>query len=205
MKHFVCTLLAATCLLATCFAQQYKPWTEKDRAFLLEHLTASRDAIINETKNLSQAQWNFKENPNRWSINQVVEHLVIWEIIFQREINQAIIAGSRPELTKDARTDSAVLAFLDEEKQHISVEYTKPFTFTVPMGLNDGKNNVTWFLKMRNEGIGFVDSTKTDLRVYFMRPGKGSVHQVFMSAFAHADRHLKQIRKVKADPNYPKR
>jgi hypothetical protein len=204
MKHFVCILLAATCLLATSFAQ-YKPWTEKDRAYLLEHLTRSRDEIIKETRNLSPAQWSFKENPNRWSISQVVEHLVIWEIIFQREISQAIIAGPRPELTKDARTDSAVVAFLEEEKPHISTEYTKPFTFTVPMGLGDGKNNLAWLLKMRNEGIGFVDSTKTDLRAYFLRPAKGSTHQVFISTFAHADRHLKQIRKVKADPNYPKK
>jgi hypothetical protein len=205
MKRFVCTLLVAISFLVTSSAQEFKPWNAKDRAYLLEHLTQSRDAIINETKNLSPAQWNFKESSSRWSINQVVEHLVIWEIIFQREINQGIIAGPRPELTKDARTDSAVVAFLDEEKPHISVEYTKPFTFTVPMGLNEGKNNVAWFVKMRNEGIGFVDTTKIDLRTYFIRPGKGSAHQVFISAFAHADRHLKQIKKVKLDPNYPKR
>lgn len=205
MKHFVCTLLTAISFCVTCPAQEFKSWTPKDRAYLMEHLTATRDAVINETKNLSQAQWNFKESANRWSINQVLEHLVIWEIIFQREISQAIIAGPRPELTKDARTDSAVVAFLEEEKPHISTEYTKPFTFTVPMGLNDGKNNLSSFLKMWNEGIGFVDSTKTDLRAYFLRPGKGSVHQVFISTFAHTDRHLRQIRKVKADPNYPKR
>ncbi|MES2373787.1 MAG: DinB family protein [Bacteroidota bacterium] len=205
MKHFVCTLLMIAGFMAISSAQEFKPWSAKDRAYLLEHLTATRDAVINETKNLSPAQWSFKESVNRWSINQVLEHLVIWEIIFQREINQAIVAGPRPELTKDARTDSAVLAFLDEDKPHISTEYTKPFTFTVPMGLNDGKNNLTWFLKMWNEGIGFVDSTKADLRVYFMRAGKGSVHQVFLSTFGHADRHLKQIRRVKADPNYPKK
>jgi hypothetical protein len=205
MKRLFCTTLLCISLLSSSFAQQGKPWTEKERAYLLENLTRTRDALINETKNLSQAQWNFKESPDRWSINQVIEHLAFWDLIFEREINQALIAGPRPELTKDARTDSAVLAFLGEEKAHISPEYTKPFTFTVPMGLNEGKNNLAWLLKMRNEGIGYVDSTKMDLRAYFIRPGKGSVHQVFMSMFAHTDRHLKQIRRVKLDPKYPKK
>lgn len=204
MKQLFFTILVTIGLVSASFAQLPRLWSEEDRKYLMENLTRTRDLVINETKNLSQAQWNFKESPDRWSINQVVEHLSFWELILQREINQALTSGVKPELTKNGRTDSSVLAFLMQEEPHIATEYTKPFTFTVPMGLNDGKNNVAWFVKMRNEGIGFVDSTITDLRYYFLRPGRGSAHQVFMSTFAHTDRHLKQIRRVKADPNYPK-
>ena len=71
-----------------------------------------------------------------------------------------------------------------EEKPHISPEYTKPFTFTVPMGLNEGKNTLASFLKLRNEGIGFIDTTKLNLREYVLRPGRGPIHQVFISTFA---------------------
>lgn len=205
MKHFCCTLCIYAITVSICFAQSPQRWTEKERAYLLKELANSRDSVVIETKGLSRAQWNFKESPDRWSINQVVEHLAFWELILQREINQALIAGPRPELTKEARTDSAVLAFLGEETQHIAPEYTKPFTFTIPMGINSGENNLAWFLKMRNEDIGYVDSTTMDLRAYFMRPRKNSVHQVFMTLFAHANRHLRQIRKVKMHPNYPKR
>ena len=31
-----------------------------------------------------------------------------------------------------------------------------------------------------------------------------NVHQYYMMIFNHTDRHLRQIRKVKADANYPK-
>jgi hypothetical protein len=192
-------------LTLSCSAQQSKLWPEDNRKYLIDHLSRTRDSIIEETKNLSHAQWNFKESPDRWSINQVVEHLAIWETLLQREISQAIVAGPRPELNKEARTDSAVVSFLMEENPHIATEYTRPFTFTVPMGLNDGKNNLAWFLKMRNEGIDYVDSTTADLRAYFLRPGRGNVHQVFITTFAHTDRHLRQIRRVKLDPKYPKR
>lgn len=205
MKHLFFIMLIMIGFVASGFLQEPKSWSGEDRKYLLENLSRTRELVINETKGLSKAQWNFKESPDRWSINQVVEHLAFWELILDREITQALTAGPRPELIKGGRTDSAVLAFLMEENPHIAPEYTKPFTYTVPMGVNEGQNNLAWFLKMRNEAIGYTDSTKTDLRAYFMRPGRGNIHQVFMTIFAHTDRHLKQIRRVKQDPKYPKK
>ena len=205
MKQSFCTALAIVLVLSS-FAQQPRSWNDEDRKYLIENLSRTRDSIIKETRNLSPAQWNFKESPDRWSINQVVEHLAIWEILLQREISQALLAGERPELNDESnKTDSSVVAFLMEEKQHIATEYTKPFTFTVPTGSNDGKNNLAWFVKMRNEDIGFVDSTISNLRAYFLRPGRGNVHQVLITIFAHTDRHLRQIRRVKSDARYPKK
>jgi hypothetical protein len=204
MKKIFYSLMSSI-IMIPCLAQQAKTWSNDDRKYLVENLSRTRDSIIKETKNLSQAQWNFKESPGRWSINQVVEHLAYWELLLQREVTQALVAGARPELSDDKRTDSSVISFLMEEKPHISTEYTKPFTYTVPLGLNQGENNVAWFLKMRNESIGFVDSTASNLRVYFLRQGRGNVHQVLITIFAHTDRHLRQIRRVKSDPGYPKK
>jgi len=203
MRYSVFTVLGIILLLPS-IAQPLKTWSNDDRKYLIENLSRTREAIIEETKNLSKAQWNFRESPDRWSINQIIEHLAIWELLLDREVSQALAADPRPELNDGKKTDSSVIAFLMEEKPHIATEYTKPFTFTVPMGLNEGKNNLAWFLKMRNEGINFVDSTTSNLRGYFLRPGRGNVHQVFITIFAHTDRHLRQIRRVKLDANYPK-
>ena len=204
MKHFFFTTIAIILLLSS-FAQPSKSWNDADRKYLIANLVRTRDSIIKVTSNLSEAQWNFKESPDRWSINQVVEHLAIWELLFDREISQALLVGEKPEWDDGKKTDSSTVAFLMEEKPHITTEYTKPFTYTVPMGTNSGKNTRAWFLKMRNEGIDFVDTTTSNLRVYYQRPGRGNIHQVFISIFAHTDRHLRQIQRVKADPRYPKR
>ncbi len=185
-------------------AQPPRLWNNEDREYLKENLIRSRDAIAAETKNLSPAQWNFKESPGRWSINQIVEHLALWELLLEREINQALYGGYNPELAIEANPDSVIINYLQQEKPHITTDYTKPFTFTVPSGANEGQNNLSWFLNMRNEGIQYVDTTTADLRYYFLRPGRGNVHQVFITIFAHTDRHLRQIKKVKRDPNYPK-
>ena len=186
------------------FGQEVQKWTEADRKYLLENLKRSRDLIIQETKNLSPAQWKFKESPERWSINEIVEHIAIWELLLDHEISRGLSAGPQPELQKFAKTDSAYLGFIMEDKQHVSIEYTKPFTYTLPMGLNTGENNLAWFLKMRNESVNFVATTDQDFRAFFLKQGRGCTHQVYITLFGHSDRHLRQIKKVKLHPKYPK-
>jgi hypothetical protein len=204
MKYLYCLLIASIIFSIRATAQTTRLWIEGDRKYLIDNLRRSRDSIIDEAKDLTEAQWNFKESSDRWSINQIIEHLAIWELLLDREVNQALVAGLQPELTKNVKPDSLIINFLMEEKPHVSTDYTKPFTFTVPMGLNEGKNNLIWFLKMRNESLQYLDSTTADLKYYFLRAGRGNVHQVYITIFAHTDRHLRQIRKVKLNPNYPK-
>jgi hypothetical protein len=204
MKKMKFILNGLFCLFLSLNLHAQKLWTEADRKYLITNLTRTRDSLIKETQNLTEQQWNFKESPDRWSINGVVEHLAIWELLLDREINQGFAAGPQLDLAEKAQPDSLRLIFLMEDKPHIATEYTKPFTFTVPMGINSGKNNLSWFLKMRNESLNFLDSTSQDLRYFFLRPGRGNVHQVYITIFAHTDRHLRQIRKIKENANYPK-
>ena len=204
MKKTKFILNGIICLFLSLNVLAQKLWTETDKKYLIENLKRTRDSLIKETQNLTDQQWHFKESPDRWSINEIVEHLAIWELLLDREISQALVAGPQPELTRNAKPDSSILIFLMEDKPHITTEYTKPFTFTVPMGLNTVKNNLAWFLKMRNESLNFLDSTSLDLRYYFLRAGRGNVHQVYITIFAHTDRHLRQVRKVKASANYPR-
>ena len=72
------------------------------------------------------------------------------------------------------------------------------------MGLNDGKTNVAWFLKMREESIAYLKTATEDLRTYYLKPGRPNIHQVYITIFGHTERHLRQVRKIKANSNYPK-
>ena len=45
----------------------------------MQYLTTTRDQMIAETEKLSDAQWNFKAGPDRWSVGEVVEHLALAE------------------------------------------------------------------------------------------------------------------------------
>jgi hypothetical protein len=164
-------------------------------------LKKTRDSLIQDTTNISEAQWNFKETAERWSIKEVVEHIAIWELLLTHEVSRAL--GMKPDTARQQRPDTMYVRFILEETPHISVEYTKPFTYTLPVGLNTGPNNVAWFLKMRNESINFIDTTQRNIRLHYMSPTRPNVHQVYITIWGHCSRHLRQIRKIKTHKNYP--
>lgn len=185
------------------FAQELKLWTESDRKYLVDNLTRSRDELVKETEKLSEKQGKFKESPDRWSINEVVEHLALYELVFDQQISQALYAQPHPEYNQQAKPDSAFFNFIMETKPHFTKEYQKPFTYTSPMGLNELKNNMAWFLKMRNESIDYLKITKEDLRAHYVTAEKPNPHQIYIYEFGHVDRAMRQIRKIKQHPKYP--
>jgi DinB superfamily len=202
-KLFIFLLIGSGSIFHS-YSQDVKLWTETDRKYLLDNIVRGKEELIKETKGLTKEQWSFKESRDRWSINQVVEHIATWELLLDHEISRALTEGLKPELYKTANPDSVILGFIMEEKPHISIEYTRPFTYTVPMGLNDLQNNMAWLLKLRNESIDYLEKAKEDLRSYNLKPGSPDIHQRYITLFGHGDRHLRQIRKIKQHPNYPK-
>jgi len=209
MKSFLATLTLMLGLMISSNGQtnpeqsSTKPeWTEADRKYLLDNLIRSKEELIEETKNLTSEQWNFKESPDRWSINQIVEHIALYEIIFMNEISVGLQMGPFPNFTHYAPD----ILFLDQDpeglKKNNTTDFTKPFSITVPLGNNEGKDNLTWLTKMRDESIEFVKSETRNIRWHYINFGP-NVHQKCMMIFTHNDRHLRQIRKVKAHPNYP--
>jgi len=179
-------------------------WTEADRKYLLDNLTRTKEEILKETNGLTTKQWNFKESPDRWSINQIVEHIALWEILFMHEISGALAMAPNPGYT-NYPSDSL---FLETDqaglKNKNALDYTKPFSFAVPLGNNEGKNNVTWLMTMRNESIEYLKRETKNIRIQYDYCSGANVHQYYLMIIKHSGRHLRQIRKVKEHPNYPK-
>jgi hypothetical protein len=193
------TLFAALYFFAFSQAQD-KTWTDADRKYLLDNLIRSKEELIKETSHLTDAQWRFHESKDRWSINEIIEHIGLWEILLMDDVSRAL--RTQPQPNKLAQPDSLTYNFIMESKKHFSLDYTKPYSYTIPFGLDEGKNNLTKVTKWRDQSIDYIKTTKDNLRIYFAT--YGTVHQTFILIFGHADRHLRQIRKVKQHPNYPK-
>lgn len=177
-------------------------WTEADREYLLDNLIRSKEELVAETKNLTTVQWNFKESPGRWSINQIVEHICLWEVIQMNDVSVALQMGPFPEFTHYLADSLFIDPDPERHKKNITTDYTKPFTYSVPLGNNEGKDNMTWLITMTNESIEFLKSDTRNLRVYYINFGP-NIHQRYMLIFQHIYRHLGQIREIKAHPNYP--
>lgn len=207
MKNIVITIVLLLGLSNLSRGQADQPirvpiWTEADRAYLLENLRNSREELIEETKGLTSEQWNFREDPDRWSINQIVEHINLYEVIFMHEISVSLQGKPFPEF-EHYMPDSL---FLDPDplslNKNNTMDYTKPFSISVPLGNNEGPNNMIWFTTMRDESIDFLESTTQNIRLHYICFGL-NVHQKYMMIFRHTYRHVRQIRKVKEHPEYP--
>src|ERR1700756_5834342 len=69
-------LLVALAGAASAKAQDVSQ-ADKDRA--LQYLESTKKGVLDATRGLSDAQWNFKPAPDRWSVAQVMEHLAAAE------------------------------------------------------------------------------------------------------------------------------
>ncbi|GAB3510837.1 hypothetical protein GCM10027341_49720 [Spirosoma knui] len=198
MKPILILLVNVAMCMSTAYAQ--KRWTEADRTYTVDNLKRTRDELTRETENLTDAQWHFRESPDRWSIAEVVEHLALWEIIWAREISMGIRSTPRPDLIATSSPDSYYMDFIMETKAHKSPDFSRP------TGFIQGKNNLLFFQRLRNQAIAFADTTQADMRAQFELTATKyprNMHQVYIYQWGHVDRHLRQIRKVKQHPNYP--
>jgi len=186
----------------TTVSVEKKLWSEKDRQYLLNELERTRDLVVSETENLSKEQWHFKPTETSWSIAQVLEHLGIYERLFLQE---AWVAGNlppEPQYDEGSNSDQSFLDWMAENNPHTAPENA------VPLGFMNGKDNLTYFLYGRGLTINYISNTKKDLRVQFTpRPGepndRRSIHALYVVHFGHTDRHLRQIERIKSNPDFP--
>src|SRR5260370_2747130 len=83
---------------------------EKDKA--LQYLESTKKNVLEATKGLSEAQWNFKPAPDRWSVAQVMEHIAAAEDFIRGLVKEKIMmapAGEPARATKNTEYASTTL------------------------------------------------------------------------------------------------
>src|ERR1700730_15215636 len=95
---------------ATAASAQEVTQAEKDKA--LQYLESTKKNVLEATKGLSQAQWDFKPAPDRWSVAQVMEHIAAAEdFIRDNLLKEKVMVAPAGEPGRDVkRTDEAVVA-----------------------------------------------------------------------------------------------
>lgn len=183
-------------------SQPHSAWTEADRKYLVDNLERTKLEIIEQTKNLTPAQWAFKEDSATWTIGQVLEHLGLYERIFAQEADIMLSSNPEPALDSFALPDSTYINWMNDPGPH-KAEWNAE-----PLGLMKGKDNLSFYLFGRNHIIDFIKNTSYDLRAHYTyrwgNEKRRSIHALMVVHFGHTDRHLKQIRRIKSNPKFPK-
>jgi len=196
-------LLAVAMLLTPMVDQTLSP-AERDHA--VAELESSRKAFLEATSGLSEAQWNFKPAPDRWSVAECAEHIGVTEAFIQDLITEQALKGpAEPEKRAQVQgKDTSMMAMAVDRsakfKAPESIQPTRRWTTSGEITKN--------VLENRSRTIAFVNTTQEDLRDHFMdHPVFKTLdtYQWILLTSAHMRRHTAQILEVKADPNFPKR
>ena len=65
--------------------------TPADKERAVAYLEKTKNGVVDATKGLSDAQWNFKPAPDRWSIAEVVEHLAAAEDMIRGLVQEQVM------------------------------------------------------------------------------------------------------------------
>jgi hypothetical protein len=174
---------------------------EKDRA--LQYLETTKKNVLEATKGLSEAQWNFKPAPDRWSVAQVMEHIAAAEDFIRDLVKEKVMMAPAGEAGRDVKkTDEGVLMMVPDRTT--KVQAPEPLVPTNRFGSPDA--SIKHFVESRATTVNFLKTT-TGLRDHVADSplGKLDGYEFVLLIAAHSERHTKQINEVKADPNFPKK
>jgi len=171
---------------------------EGDRQRLLAHLDMTEAWLVSELDALSPDQLSFHMTPESWSILEVVEHLVIAEPQYwQQALNSMKQApsGKKPEAT-----DAGILWYgIDRTNRQKTGEAR------VAKGkLSDIRSSLAEFRKLRKTIREYAATTTEDPRSRMLLEGNMDVYQWLLMISTHSQRHILQIREIKADASYPR-
>ena len=185
---------------ATASAQRLTS-TDRDRA--LQYLESTKKSILDATAGLSQAQWNFKPAPDRWSIAQVMEHIAASEDFIGEDLLKNKVMFAPPgEPGRDVKQIDQAVVTKVPDRTH-KAQAPEPLVPTNRFGSPDG--SLKHFVESRTATEQFL-RTATGLREHVMNGPVGSMdgYEFILFIAAHSERHTKQINEVKTDPNFPK-
>lgn len=176
--------------------------SQKDRDFAMSYLHATRKQVLDAVDGLTEAQWKFKQADDRWSVAQVLEHIILTERALLEMEKKAVASPPAPIPEASKLKDEFIMkAIASRDKKAQAPAELRPTG-----GLGAGTSEVQQFKAARDATIDYVRTTKDDLRAHSTDSPLGKVDGVQWLLFigAHSERHLAQILEVKADPKFPK-
>ena len=199
MKRLALVLLATTIPIFAADARM----TSEERANVLKWLEESRKEFLAAIDGVTDQQWQWKPAPDRWSVGEVAEHIVLAEAGQFADVKKAIAAVPDPdwETKTKGKTERLVAVLAPRLGKAQAPEAI------VPKGGMTQAQVKERFLQQRAEIVKFATETNTPLKQGIVEnPFFGPLNGYNWLIYAplHTMRHDKQIAEVKATPGYPK-
>jgi hypothetical protein len=178
---------------------QAGPLTELERRRLIAHLEMTERWLIDEVSQLSPAQLAFRPARDAWTIMQVVDHLVVVGPIYWQDLQKAM--QGPPSAVIKSVSDADILWYgIDRTNRE------KAIPSEVPKGeLRDLRQGLDAIRRQHAQLRQYIRTTSDDLRGHVVERQGSDAYQWALLISTHEQRHILQIREIKADPKFPAR
>ncbi len=203
MKSLRSVIVVLAIALSAAFSVRAQELTQAEKDKTLQYLESTKQDVLDATKGLSPAQWNFKPGPDRWSIAECMEHIAAAEDFIRDNIANGVMKAPAVPGRDVAAIDAAIIENVPARKTKIQAP--EPIKPTNRYGSPEAARQ--HFVESRAATEEFLKTT-SGLRDHAADSPTGAAkwdaYEYILLIAAHSERHTNQIKEVKADPNYPK-
>lgn len=176
------------------------PMTPGERQRLVAHLEMTGSWLASEVNGLSEAQLTFRMSPESWSIKDVIEHLAIAEPQYWANLESSMKEPVKAGYTPQATDEQMLWYGIDRTNRQRTGEAR------VPKGkYASAREGLAAFQALRAKMLETAKTSQEDFRGRPFMGGGQDVYQWFLMISTHAQRHILQIREVKAHAGFPTR
>ncbi len=175
-----------------------------ERDLVLLHLAGSRERLLQAVDGLSEEQRQFRAAPDRWSVVDCIEHIILVERHVFNGMMRTLQAPAEPEKAAAVQGKEQVILDLVPSR----ARRVKGPAEVMPSGRwSEIDPLLRQFELTREYSIGFATHTEANLFDHcFPHPFLGDLncYQWLLFLGAHCERHVRQLEEVKSDPAFPR-
>jgi DinB family protein len=177
----------------------------EERAKVIKMLEDSQAEYLGALDKLTDAQWNYKPSPFKWSVGEVAEHIALTEVALFAAVERALAEKPNPDWEKKTAGKDA---FIERVMPNRQGRAQAPIEVR-PTGKLTREEVIKRFKDHRVKVMEFTRQTDLPLKAHtldhpFPVFSTLNAYDWLIYVPLHTIRHNKQIAEVKASAGYPK-
>jgi len=189
--------LTAAALALTAAVASAEPLTPLERQRLVAHMEMTARWLEDEVSGLSPRQLAYRPSSTAWSLLEVVDHLVVVGPIYWKDLQSARpVSAGRVGMMNDV---DVLWYGIDRTDREIALKTEEP-----SRKLQDLQSGLKAYRAQHAELLQYVRTTKDDLRGRLVDRQSCDAYQWALLISTHEQRHILQIREIKANPKFPR-
>ena len=181
---------------------QAQALTDAEREPLIKSLKMTHEKLMHMSEHLTAEQWNWKPAPDRWSVGEVAEHILVTEQAFMESLTGPFLE-STVALSEKVQMPAEQIAAIMRDR---SAKFQAPEAAKPTGRWSSQADFVKAFKEQRKGTIAFVKGD-ADLHGHvYQNPALGMLDGEQWLAFIayHGERHVLQAEEVMHSEGFPK-